>query len=97
MRFALVLLLVVVAGLVVPAESWRMRLRRFWRNIKPAVITAGVSSILTGRSAEVVDLDALAKSLDLDPKSDGFRDILRVIDTNGDDIITPEEVKAFFD
>ncbi|KAK6194743.1 hypothetical protein SNE40_000313 [Patella caerulea] len=102
MRFALVLLLVVMVGLVVPAESWwlgrrfRTRLREYWQEIKPTVIQAGVNKIINGRSAEKVDLGNLAKSLDLDPKSDDFRGILTVIDTNGDGVITPEEVDAFF-
>ncbi|KAK6166917.1 hypothetical protein SNE40_023518 [Patella caerulea] len=91
-----------MVGLVVPAESWlfgrrfRTRLRAFWQEIKPRVIQAGINKLMNGRSAEKVDLGNLAKSLDLDPKSDDFRDILTIIDTNGDDIITPEEVKTFF-
>ncbi|KAK6194740.1 hypothetical protein SNE40_000311 [Patella caerulea] len=83
-------------GLVVPAECrLSAGAKELWKDLDPDLIRALTDS-LKGRSVEVMDLDALARSLDMDRRSEEFREFARAIDLNGDDTITPEEVDFAF-
>ncbi|KAK6172729.1 hypothetical protein SNE40_016332 [Patella caerulea] len=96
--FTLLIVVVLVALMSMPTESWRRRRswrgRRAWERVKPVVVPAAIKYGvgLVGRSTEI-DLISLAKSLDLDPQSPEFALIVASLDADGDGIITPEELK----